>query len=86
MFIVYVMHSDDELVSPTEAARMLGKAHTTVLRWIDNGVIEVAHRWPSGKVELRRSDVLALVPGSPEAAAKAMAAHPAGADRPPDAA
>ncbi|MEM9609246.1 MAG: helix-turn-helix domain-containing protein [Actinomycetota bacterium] len=69
-----------ELISPTAAARLLGKSHTTVLRWIESGVIEVAHRWPSGKVELRRSDVLALVPGSPEAQAQAVAAHPAGGD------
>lgn len=56
-------HQEDELLTPSEVGRRLGKTHTTIMRWIEDGLLE-AIELPSGLRAVRASQVNAILNGS----------------------
>ncbi|WP_349497836.1 helix-turn-helix domain-containing protein [Actinoallomurus iriomotensis] len=50
----------DDLLTPREAAALLGVRTTTVARWARDGVIKPAVHTPGGHRRYRRGEVLAL--------------------------
>lgn len=48
-------HKEDPLLTITEVAERLGKSHTTIRRWIDDGLLP-AVRMPSGLFNVRQSE------------------------------
>lgn len=56
-------HQDDPLLTITEVARQLGKSHTTIARWIQDGLL-VAVMQPGGRVSVRKSQVNQFLGGS----------------------
>ena len=57
------MTTQDQLISSGDAARMLGVAPTTLLRWATEGKIAPALVTPGGHTRWRRSDIEALLNG-----------------------
>lgn len=56
-------HEDDPILTVTDVARQLGKSHTTISRWVNDGLL-VAIRQPSGLWGIRRSEVNKFLGGS----------------------
>ena len=54
---------EDELLSPSEVGRRLGKHPSTILRWIEDGLLQ-AIRLPSGLWVVRASQVNQILSGS----------------------
>ncbi|MGI5224487.1 MerR family DNA-binding transcriptional regulator [Actinoallomurus sp. CA-142502] len=50
----------DDLLTPREAAALLGVRTTTVARWARDGLIKPAVRTPGGHRRYRRGEVVAL--------------------------
>lgn len=48
----FVPHRVDPLLSFSEAARLIGRSHTTIHRWVEDGLLEAIR--PKGGVGLRR--------------------------------
>lgn len=51
---------DPGLIGPRAAARLLNVDPSTVTRWADSGLLQVARRLPSGYRRYRVADVVAL--------------------------
>ncbi|MGI5233644.1 helix-turn-helix domain-containing protein [Actinoallomurus sp. CA-142502] len=50
----------DDLLTPREAAALLGVRTTTIARWARDGIIKPAVHTPGGHRRYRRGEVLAL--------------------------
>ncbi len=51
----------DSLVSPTEAARLLGAHRVTIHRWVKQGILPAPLRITSRKIGWRRSTIESLL-------------------------
>ena len=56
-------HREDELLSASEVGRRIGKSHTAIRRWMDDGLLPYV-RMPSGIRMVRSSEVNKLLGGS----------------------
>lgn len=56
-------HEDDPILTISEVGRQVGKSHTTIARWVHDGLLK-AIRMPSGLLGIRRSEVNAFLGGS----------------------
>ena len=55
--------SNDELLTLSDVARHLGRTHTTIRRWIDDGLLQCV-KLPSGLRAVRKSEVNKFLEGS----------------------
>lgn len=53
----FVAHRDDPMLSMSEAGRLIGRTHTTIRRWIDDGLID-AVRDVRGLRRVRKSELI----------------------------
>lgn len=53
----FVPHREDPLLSASEAGRLIGRTHTTIRRWIADGLI-VAVRDERGLNRIRKSELI----------------------------
>lgn len=56
-------HEQDAFLTPSEVGRQIGKHHTTIGRWIVDGLLK-AVRMPNNKYVLRQSEVNKFLGGS----------------------
>lgn len=53
----FVPHRDDPFLSMSEAGRLIGRTHTTIRRWIDDGLLDV-ERDARGLRRIRKSELI----------------------------
>lgn len=56
-------HVEDPLLGFSEVARHLGKSHTTIARWVQDGLL-TAVRQPGGRWAVRKSEINKFLGGS----------------------
>lgn len=56
-------HKEDPMLTLSDVARQLGKSHTTIARWVQDGLLK-AVMLPGGRMAIRKSVVNQFLGGS----------------------
>lgn len=67
----FVSHSEDPMLTYTEAGELIGKSRTTLRRWVEEGLLR-SFRDPNGLSRIRKSELTRFYSGTAMAIKEAV--------------